>query len=201
MSQMKTRLQALTMLDRALASITDAELAAAVGRLSDDHRSAIDGLCDAPSGGFTDPDARILSMRALAARGRVNGDLERLSATIADDCLTRCIELLGDDADNPTEDEFLAVAPTVVDEFGTPIVRLMMAAVAAGEAPAAVMLTRLLKQHETLALPPAVVAPGPSALPPRRADDDVKARRKAAKERKQADAKARREQQLKARGR
>lgn len=201
MSQMKTRLQALTQLDRALAAITDDELGAAVGRLDDDLRSALDVLCDAPSGGFTDPAARVLSMRAVAARGRLNGDLERVAAVVSDECLARCIELLGDDADNPSEDEFLAVVPTLVDGFGVPVVRLMMAAVVAGEAPAAVMLTRLLKSHETLALPAAAPAPAPEMLPPRRADDEVKARRKAAKERKQAEARARREQQLRARSR
>ncbi|MFM7045363.1 MAG: hypothetical protein ACKO27_12800 [Ilumatobacteraceae bacterium] len=201
MSQMKTRLQALTQLDRALAAITDAELGDAVDRLDDDHRSALDVLCEAPSGGFTDPAARVLSMRAAAARGRLNGDLERVATVVSDECLARCIELLGDDADNPSEDEFLAVVPPLVEQFGVPVVRLMMAAVVAGEAPASVMLTRLLKSHESLALPAAAPAPALEVLPPRRADDDVKARRKAAKERKQAEARARREQQLRARSR
>lgn len=201
MSQMKNRLQALTMLDRALTAITDSELEAIVAGLPDEHREALDEVLESPDGGFTDPAARVLALRTVAARGRVNGDLERVSAVLTDPCLGTCIELLGDHADVPTEEQYLEIAPALVEQYGTPLVRLMMAGVAAGEAPAAVMLTRLLKQHESLALPPAAPPPAAVLLPARAADDETKAKRKAAKERKQAEARARREQQLKARGR
>jgi hypothetical protein len=76
----------------------------------------------------------------------------------------------------------------------------MIASSIAGEAPASEMLARLLKHDKKLALPPVEFA-AVAALPARAADDDVKAKRKAAKEKKQADAKARREQQMKAKHR
>lgn len=200
MSQLKTRLQALSLLDRAFTTITDDELESIVASLPDDHRAAIDELCGAREGGFTDAAARTLAMRAHVARGRMNGGLEQLTTLLTDPCLAKCIELLGESSDNPSEEELLAVTPTLVEEFGLPVTRLMLAASVAGEAAASVMLVRLLKHDDTLALPPA--EPVEVEVPPApHADEETKAKRKAAKERKQAEARARREQQLRARGR
>lgn len=200
MSQLKTRLQALTLLDRALAAISDDDLAAMVAALPDEHRTSLDGLCGARDGVFTDPAARLLAVRAHAARGRMNGGLEQIAALLVDACLARCIDDLGDNADNPTEEQLLTIVPGLVGDFGLPTVRLMLAASVAGEAAAAPMLTRLLKHDATLSLPP--VEPAATVvLPARRADDEARERRRALKERKQADARARREQQARARGR
>ena len=196
---MKQRLQALTLLDRAFSALTDAELEAAVAALPDDHRDAIDALCDRDDG-FTDPAARVVEMRAVAARGRLNGSLEQLSTVVTDPCLAKCIEMLGDNSDNPSEEQLLEVTPTLVSEFGLGVTRLMLATSVAGEAAASVMLVRVLRHHDELALP-AVEAPATVVRPAAQADDDVKARRKAAKEKKQADARLRREQQAKARHR
>jgi len=200
MSQLKNRLQALTLLDRAFAAITDEELAAIVATLPADHVSSLDELCGAREGGFTDVAARNIAVRATAARGRMSGELETISTLICDPCLEKCIELLGDDSEDPTEEQLLKVTPKLIKEFGLPSTRLMLASSVAGEAPASETLTRLLKHDKKLALPAVEWAPA-TTLPARTADDDVKAKRKAVKERKQADAKARREQQLKAKHR
>jgi len=200
MSQLKTRLQALSMLDRAFTSITDAELEAIVAALPEDHRTGLDELSGAHEGGFTDPAARTIALRAHAARGRMNGGLEQLCTVLTDPCLAKCIELLGDNSDDPTEEQLLAITPALIEEFGLPATRLMLAMSVTGEAAASTMLVRVLKHDETLALPP--VEPTELVMPPvNQADDETKAKRKAAKERKQADARARREQQLRARGR
>jgi len=58
----------------------------------------------------------------------------------------------------------------------------------------------VLKHDETLALPPAERVEV-EVLPARTADEETKAKRKAAKEKKQAEARKAREQQLKARHR
>lgn len=200
MSQMKNRLQALTLLDRAFNAISDDELAAAVAALPDDHREALDEACGAREGGFSDPAARTLALRATAARGRVNGGLEQISTLLSDPCLAKCIELLGDNSDNPTEEQLLKATPTLIKEFGLPVTRLMLATSVAGEAAASEMLTSVLKHHDKLALPPAPkveveVRPAPTA------DEETKARRKAAKERKQAESAARRAQQARAKHR
>ncbi|MBI4934121.1 MAG: hypothetical protein HY828_09600 [Actinobacteria bacterium] len=197
MSQLKNRLQALSLLDRAFASLTDAELESLVASLPDDHREAVDDICGAKEGGFTDPAARTLAMRATASRGRKTGELEQLSTIVTDPCLAKCIEMLGDHSDNPTEPQLLEITPTLIEDFGLGCTRLMLATSVAGEAAASVMLTRVLKHDETLGLPPAPVAET-TLLPAPQADEDLKAKRKAAKEKKQADARARREQQLRA---
>ncbi len=119
---------------------------------------------------------------------------------VTDPCLAKCIELLGENSDNPTHDQLQEIVPALVEEFTLPTTRLMLACSVAGEAAASEMLIHVLKQDETLALPPAAkveveVRPAPTA------DDETKAKRKALKERKQAEAAARRAQQAKAKHR
>jgi hypothetical protein len=198
MNQMKNRLQGLTLLDRAFTATTDDELEALVASLPDDHRKALDEVCGAREGEFTEPSTRTLAMRATAARGRLNGGLEQIATLLCDVCLAACIEALGDHSDNPTEAELLEATPALIDKHGLATVRLMLAGSVAGEAPASAVLTRLLKHDETLALPP-VEPEEIMVLAPPTADEELKAKRKAAKLAKQADAQARREQQARAR--
>jgi hypothetical protein len=201
MSQMKTRIQAIALLDRAFSAITDEELAALVDKLPDDHRVALDKIAGArDDSGFTDASARALALRAHAARGRMNGGLEQITTVLADPCLAQCIEALGDHADNPSHEQLMEVTPALIEEWGVPVVRLTIAGSIAGEAAASAMLTDVLKHDETLALPP-VERQEIELLPPPKADDDLKARRKAAKVARQEDARRRREQQAQARNR
>ncbi len=137
MSQLKNRLQALSLLDRAFSAMTDEELASLVASLPEDHVNALDDLCGAREGGFTDADARNLAVRATVARGRMNGGLEQISTLITDPALAKCIELLGDNSDNPTEEQLLDATPTIVEAFGLATTRLMLASSVAGEAAAA----------------------------------------------------------------
>jgi hypothetical protein len=197
---MKNRLQALVLLDRALSAMTDAELEALVATLPDDHRSAIDKICGARDGGFEETAARILAIRTTAARGRMSGALEQITTVLTDPCLAECIEQLGDNSDNPSEENLAEVTPALIDKHGLATVRLTLAASVAGEAAASVLLIRLLKHDEVLALP-ADSEPAPVGVRPREVDEDTKAKRKAAKERKQAEARLRREQQARARNR
>jgi hypothetical protein len=199
---MKTRLQALSLLDRAMSAMTDAELEAVVEQLPDDHRQAIDRICGAQTEeGFEDPAARTLAVRATVARGRMSGQLEQVATILTDQCLADCIKELGDAADNPTEEDLAEVTPGLIERHGVPVVRLTLAASIAGEAAASAVLTRLLKHDEVLALPAREPEPLAPALPAPTADGETRARRKAAKERKQAEARARREQQARARHR
>lgn len=200
MSQLKNRLQALSLLDRAFAAMTDEELATLVASLPEDHIAALDEICGAREGGFESADARLLAVRSTAARGRMNGGLEQISTLVTDPALAKCIEALGDHSDDPTEEQLLEVTPALIEEFGVATVRLMIASSITGEAAASVMLTRVLKHDETLALPPAERTEV-EVLPARTADEETKAKRKAAKEKKQAEARKAREQQLKARHR
>jgi hypothetical protein len=201
MSQMKNRIGALALLDRAFTACTDDDLAALVDKLPDDHRVALDRLAGArDESGFSDPDARALAVRATAARGRLNGGLEQIATVLTDPVLAQCIEALGSNADHPSHEQLMEVTPALVEAWGVPAVRLMLAGSVAGEASASVMLTDVLKHDETLALPP-VERTETVVLPPPTADDDVRARRKAARQLKQAEARHRREQQADARHR
>jgi hypothetical protein len=197
---MKNRLQALSQLDRALAAMTDAELTALIDSIPEDHRGAIDQLSGAREGGFDDPAARIVALRSTVARGRMSGALEQIATVLTDVCLADAIEVLGPNSDHPTEAQIQEIVPGLIERHGLPTVRLTFASSVAGEAAASVTLTRLLKHDEVLALP-APAAPGPVVVLSNEADDETKARRKAAKERKQAEARARREQALKAKNR
>jgi hypothetical protein len=197
---MKNRLQALSLLDRAMATTTDAELEALVATLPDDHVAALDKLAGAREGGFEDPAGRTVALRAAVARGRMNGGLEQIATVLTDPCLADFITELGDKSDNPSESDLQAVLPKMIDKHGLATVRLTLAASVAGEAAASVMLTRVLKTDEVVARPPMPEAPAPVVLA-READEETKAKRKAAKERKQAEARARREQALRAKNR
>src|SRR5687768_17004888 len=113
---MKNRLQALSLLDRALLAMTDAELEALVATLPDDHRQAIDRLCGAKDeAGFEDPAARTIAIRATVARGRMTGALEQVCTILTDPCLADCIEQLGDASDNPTEADPAEVTPGLIE--------------------------------------------------------------------------------------
>ena len=94
---MKTRLQSLGLLDRALRATTDEELDAVLGALGEDHREAVERL----AGGSATPEA----VREAATRGRIDGTMESLALVLTDAALADCIEKLGDHADNPTADQ------------------------------------------------------------------------------------------------
>jgi hypothetical protein len=199
-SQMKNRIQALHLLDRALSAMTDDEITALIDALPEDHREALEKVASAPAEGFADGAARLLAVRAAATRGRMSGALEQVATVLTDPCLADCIEQLGDHADNPSEAQLLEVTPGLVERHGLGVVRLMMASSVAGEAAASAMLTHLLKHDETLQLPPLERASIP-LMPAPKADDELRAKRKAAKQAKQAEAAARRAQQARARHR
>jgi hypothetical protein len=193
-NQMKTRLQSLGLLDRALRATPDEELDTVVAALGDDHREAVERLV----GGEPTADG----IRAAAAKGRIDGTMESLALVLTDAALADCISQLGDHADNPSSDQLRAVLPGIIERHGLGVTRVMLASTLAGEAAASAVIRDLLKHDDTVKLPPAeATSSGPAARPPDAADADVKARRLDVKRRKQAEARARREQSARARNR
>jgi hypothetical protein len=160
-----------------------------VAALDDDHREAVERLAD----GVT-PAA----IREAASKGRVNGTLESLAVVLADACLADCIEQLGDHADNPTSDELRDVLPGLIERHGLACTRLMLATTVVGEAPASAIVRDLLKHDDDVKLPPMEPRPiAPIVQAPRVSDAEreaVKAKRREMKLRRQAEARARREQ-------
>ena len=194
---MKTRLQSLGLLDRALRATTDEELATVVEALDDDHREALQRLVD----GSLEP----ATIRAAAAKGRIDGTMESVALVLTDASLADCIKELGDHADNPTSDQLRAVLPGIIERHGLGMTRVMLASTVAGEAQAAPIIRDLLKHDEAVKLPPAETRPtGPIVRAPQVPDaerDAIRARRQEQKRKKQEEARARREQSAKARHR
>jgi hypothetical protein len=195
-NQVKNRLQALGLLDRSFAAATDEELAAAVEALDDDHR---DALTEVVKG---EPTAD--AIREAIARGRLDGTLEGVALVLTDKALADCVEQLGEHAENPTSDQLREVLPGLVERHGVAITRMMLSSTVVGEAPASAIIRDLLKHDELVQLPPAEPKPiapmyVPDVDPEERAE--VKAKRKEMHERKQAAARASREQAAKARNR
>ena len=194
---MRTRLQSLGLLDRALRATTDEELEAVVEALDDDHREALERL----AGG----SATSTSIREAAAKGRIDGAMESLALVLTDAALADCIKELGDHSDNPTTDQLRAVLPGIVERHGIGMTRLMLASTVAGEANASVVIRDLLKHDDLVALPsieparPSVIVHAPKVSDVER--DAIKARRQEQRRKKQADARTRREQSARARGR
>ena len=221
MNTAKARLAGIALLDRAFIHLSDDELATLIARLPGDHRTAIHrlaGMPDPVTSGDADDEAEadgasadaavdpelVASVRSVAAKGRMNGDLERLAGVLTDPCLADCIEQLGENADLPSEEDLLEVTPGLVERHGLGVVRLMLAAVVVGEAPASPAIVRLLKHDETLALPAAAPAPAQivtkSMTPEELAERErIKARRKEDRRQKQAEQAARRAQAADAR--
>ena len=196
MNQVKNRLQALGLLDRSFAAATDEELATAVEALDDDHR---DALTEVVKG---EPTAD--AIREATARGRLDGTLEGVALVLTDKALADCVEQLGEHAENPTSDQLREVLPGIVERHGVAITRMMLSSTVVGEAPASAIIRDLLKHDELVQLPPAEPKPiapmyVPDVDPEERAE--VKAKRKEMHERKQAAARASREQAAKARHR
>jgi hypothetical protein len=195
-NQVKNRLQALGLLDRSFAAATDEELAAAVEALDDDHR---DALTEVVKG---EPTAD--AIREAIARGRLDGTLEGVALVLTDKALADCVEQLGEHAENPTSDQLREVLPGLVERHGVAIARMLLSSTVVGEAPASAIIRDLLKHDELVQLPPAEPKPiapmyVPDVDPEERAE--VKAKRKEMHERKQAAARASREQAAKARHR
>ncbi len=195
MNQVRTRLAALALLDRALAATDDDELGRLIDQVSDELRGTFDQMVAMAAAETAEPPATV---RSAAHRGRMNGTLERISLVLCDPCLADCISSLGDHSDDPSEEQLQDVIPGLIERHGLGTVRLMLASTVAGEAAAAATCTRLLKHDPVVALPAA--APTATVVrAPVAADEERKQRRRDDKARKQAAARARREQAERAR--
>lgn len=197
MNQVKSRLQALGLLDRTISNATDDELAAAVDALADEHREALDQLV----AGESTPEA----IRAAITKGRLDGTMESVALVLTDACLADCIEQLGDHADHPTSDELRAALPGLIERHGIAMTRIMLASTVAGEAPAAAIIRDLLKHDDLVKLPPAPARPITPLVQAPTVDaaerEAIKAKRKELKQKKQEAARLRREQSARDRNR
>ena len=197
---MKTRLQSLGLLDRAIRETSDEELAAIVAGLGDDHREAVERLVE---GDEATPD----EIRAAVHKGRLNGAMESIAMVLTDASLADCIEKLGDHADNPTAEQLKEVLPGIIERHGLAVTRVMLASTVAGEAAASNMIRELLKYDDVVKLPkeePRRIVPPAERTEEAAPDPEreaLKAKRAEAKRRKQEEAAERRRQSAIARHR
>jgi len=195
-NQMKNRMQALGLLDRAFKAATDEELNTAIDALGDDHREGLDSFVDDIS-----PDG----VRNGVKSGRIDGGMEAIAAILTDAALADCIEQLGDNADNPSSDQLREVLPGIVERHTLGITRVMLAGTVAGEAPASAIIRDLLKNDDTLKLPKVDdVEIAPLIDTSKRSADEqaeLREKRKAAKKAKQEAARTRKAQAAAARNR
>ncbi|MGA0877808.1 MAG: hypothetical protein ACO3SP_01680, partial [Ilumatobacteraceae bacterium] len=154
MNQVKNRLAALSMLDRAFRLLDDARIGSLYESLDEEAQDAVQHVAGV-KGQDLDSVALVAAIKAGAAKGRMNGDLERLSILLTDGCLSDCIEALGDRADDPSEAELRAVLPDIIDKHTLPVTQVMLASVVTGEALASPFITRILKNDDVWKLPPA----------------------------------------------
>jgi len=184
------------MLDRAFRLLTDEQITTLYGALEEEAQDAIQHIAGVKGDDLAMPEL-IVAIRACVQKGRINGDLERMALVLTDACLTDCIEALGDNSDDPSEENLREVLPAVIEKHGLPTTQVMLASVVTGEAIASPIITRLLKHDDAWKLPPApVVTTAPVVL---NKDDDperaaLKEQRKARKAAEQEAARRRREQ-------
>lgn len=203
-NHVKNRLSALSMLDRAFRLLDDPTITALYEGLDDEGRNAAQHIAGV-KGEDLDVPGMVTAMRACAAKGRINGDLERISILLTEKCLDECIEALGSNSDDPSEENLREVLPKIIKTHGLPVTQVMLATVVTGEALASPIITRLLKHDAAWKLPPAPATPATPATPQAAPDDaarqELRDQRKARKLAEQQEARRRREQSAAARRR
>jgi hypothetical protein len=169
------------MLDRAFRLLPDDKITALYGALDEDGQDAVQHIASV-KGTNPSPADLIAAIRETVNKGRINGDLERLSLVLTETCLNECIEALGSNADDPSEENLREVLPGVIANHGLDVTQVMLATVVTGEAIASPIITRILKHDDAWKVPPAPEV----TIAPVRVDDKDDAERTALKEQRKA---------------
>jgi hypothetical protein len=186
--------------------ITDGDRAAlvrvAVSRLGRDELK--EALVRTTEASFQAPKAVTNALNALrkhrdpasvVTRPQYRVALPYLAAVVADDCLSRTIEVLGDHSDDPTRDQLLEALDQVRESFSDVTIGTMLASVADGGMPASDLCFELAAEDERFGLSGWATAQGsgtgvPAAPPVERATTPEQ--REARRLKKQRDAEERR---------
>lgn len=202
MNQVKNRLAALSLLDRAFRLLDEDRIASLYESVEDESKDAIQHIAGVKGEDLDTPNL-VAAIKTCVTKGRINGDLERLAILLTDSCLSDCIEALGDRSDDPSEEDLRTALPDIISNHTLPVTQVMLASVVTGEALASPIITRLLKHDDSWKLPPA--EPVTAAPAPRASDVDdpqrqaLKEQRRARKQAEQEQARRRREQAASAR--
>ncbi|MFM9036270.1 MAG: hypothetical protein ACKOJ9_01095, partial [Actinomycetota bacterium] len=154
MNQVKNRLAALSVLDRAFRLLPDATIVALYDALEEDGQDAMQHIAGV-KGSDPTPEAFVVALREVVLKGRMNGDLERAALVLTETCLNDCVEALGSNADDPSEENLRDVLPGVIERHGLGVTQVMLATVVTGEAIASPIIVRILKHDDAWKVPPA----------------------------------------------
>jgi len=180
-NQVKNRLAALSVLDRAFRLVPDEKVTALYDALDEEGQDAIQHIAGV-KGSDPSPADLIAAIRETVNKGRINGDLERVTLVLTETCLNECIEALGSNADDPSEENLREVLPGVIANHGLDVTQVMLATVVTGEAIASPIITRILKHDDAWKVPPAPVV----TIAPLIVDSQDDAERTALKEQRKA---------------
>jgi hypothetical protein len=121
--------------------------------------------------------------------------LPTIAAAIAEPCLSRTVEVLGDDADDPTRDQLTAALDAIGEEFPPTTVAVMLASVADGKMPASDLCFDILATDGRFGLTgwsELDAAPAPTPVAAKPAGGLTSEQREARRLKKQKDAEERR---------
>jgi hypothetical protein len=154
----------LTMLRLSVAKVDSADIRAALGTLSGQ-------LAQLPKavGNALNALRKHRDPVGVVGRAQYRPALPYVAAAIADPCLTRTIEVLGEHSDDPTREQLAEALDAIGDSFSDVTVAVMLASVADGEMPASDLCFDILANDERYGLTdwseqaemPAKAAPSP----------------------------------------
>jgi hypothetical protein len=98
------------------------------------------------------------------ARPQYRPTVPFLAAALSDECLTRTIDALGDNSDDPTREQLLDALATVRAEFADPVIAVMLAGVAGDDLPSSDLCADLLMTDPRYRL--ATESTSPESQPP-----------------------------------
>lgn len=174
-------------LARALAQLSDEDLNGAIEALGDgEHLTNLAQVLNLKKPALrAHPDPAALLRTRVRSGGPARATMAALE--VAGPCADACIDDLGDRSDDPSQDDMVEVLPALVEEFGTKIVTLMLAAYVAMDAPCAAVFDMMLDHDERFAIDRTPLEPGHA--PTREAvesapaaDADIQAKRARRKE-------------------
>ena len=119
MNEVKNRLSALSMLDRAFRRLPDEQIANLFESLNEESQAAVRLVASVVDEDL-EMSALIEAIRVSVAKGRINGDLERMALLLTEQCLVDCIAALGDNSDDPSEENLREVLPAIIEEHTLP---------------------------------------------------------------------------------
>jgi hypothetical protein len=93
------------------------------------------------------------------ARPQYRPTIPYVAAALSEECLTRTVEVLGDNSENPSREQLLAVLDTVGSDFADPVIAVMLAWVAQDGLPSSDLCAELLATDPRYGLAPESAEP------------------------------------------